>query len=87
MQIHEALAQRMVELAKERNRTVTELARLGGIRQSTISEILQGRSVHPRINTILLYSKGCGITLNEFFDSPLFDSIEVPEKKTKKKQP
>lgn len=85
MQIHEALAQRMIELAKERGRTVTELARLGGIRQSTISEILQGRSVHPQINTILLYCKGCGITLNNFFDSPLFDSIEVPEKKIKKK--
>jgi len=70
--IHNALATRMIELADERDRTVTEIARRGGIKQSTISEILNGRSKHPKVSTIQAYCNGCGITLSEFFDSPLF---------------
>lgn len=70
--IHKALATRIIELADERDRTVTEMARRGGIKQSTISEILNGRSKHPKISTIQAYCNGCGITLSEFFDSPLF---------------
>lgn len=70
--IHNALATRLIELADERDRTVTEIARRGGIKQSTISEILNGRSKHPKVSTIQAYCNGCGITLSEFFDSPLF---------------
>lgn len=76
MDIHNALAQRMIELAKERDRTVTEIGKRGGLKQSTISEILQGRSKHPKISTLQKYCKGSNITLSEFFDSPLFEISE-----------
>lgn len=80
MLIHDALAARMLQLAEERNKTVAEVAKAGGLRQSTVSEIMQGRSVHPRINTIQMYCKGCGITMSEFFDSEIFNVDEVSEK-------
>ena len=69
--IHNALQTRMIQLAEERERTVTEIARRGGIKQSTVSEIMNGRSKHPKVSTIQAYCNGCGITLSEFFDSPL----------------
>lgn len=81
MKIHTALALRMEQLAKERGKTVVEIGKLGGLRQSTISEIMQGRSQHPKISTIKLYCDGCEITLSEFFQSELFENVEVPKRK------
>ncbi|MGA3675665.1 helix-turn-helix domain-containing protein [Lysinibacillus agricola] len=72
MNIHQALTIRMIQLAEERDKTVTEIARKGGIRQSTVSEIMNGRSKHPKVSTVQAYCNGCGITLSEFFDNPLF---------------
>lgn len=83
MKIHNAIAERMRELAEERNKTVTEIGKAGGLRQSTVSEIMQGRSQHPKVNTIKQYCNGCGISLAEFFTSELFTIAELPEKKKK----
>lgn len=72
MDIHQAITTRIHQLAEERDKTVTEIARRGGIKQSTISMIMNGQSKHPKVSTVHAYSNGCGITLSEFFDSPLF---------------
>ncbi|WP_342580776.1 helix-turn-helix transcriptional regulator [Ureibacillus sp. FSL W7-1570] len=85
LDIHTALALRMKELAEERGKTPAEIGKLGGLRQSTISEILQGRSKHPKIDTITKYCQGCGISLHEFFQSDLFKIAEIPPKKMHKK--
>lgn len=83
MHIHDAISARMMQLAEERNKTVAEVAKAGGLRQSTVSEIIQGRSQHPRVNTIQMYCKGAGITMAEFFDNEIFnvDEVEVSEEK------
>ena len=78
MSIHNALATRMIQLAEERKCTVTDIARQGGLKQSTVSEIMNGRSKHPKISTIQAFCNGCGITLSEFFNSPLFE-IQIEE--------
>lgn len=72
LELHAAIIKRIQELADERNKTVTETAKLGGIRQSTISEIMNGRSKHPKVSTILQYCQGCNISLSEFFDTHYF---------------
>lgn len=72
LELNSAIIKRIRELADERNMTVAKTAKLGGIRQSTISEILQGRSRHPRLSTIFQYCQGCNISLSEFFDTPYF---------------
>lgn len=74
MDIHQAITMRMIQLAEERDKTVTEIARKGGIKQSTISEVMNGRSKHPKVSTIQAYCNGCAITMSKFFDSPLFGS-------------
>lgn len=70
--MHNAIAKRMLELAEERQSTVTEIGARGGVKQTTISEIMNGRSKHPKINTIQAYCNGCEITLSEFFNKPIF---------------
>jgi len=72
MNIHQALTIRIAQLAEERDKSVTEIARRGGLKQTTVSEIMNGRSKHPKVSTVNAYCNGCGITLSEFFDSPLF---------------
>ncbi|WP_338450558.1 helix-turn-helix transcriptional regulator [Niallia oryzisoli] len=71
--VNKAIITRIKELAKERGKTVAETAALGGINQSTISEIIHGRSKSPKISTISMYCKGCNISLAEFFSSSYFN--------------
>ena len=77
MNITDAIALRMKQLAHERHATLNEIIKRGGINQSTISEIVQGRSKHPRVSTIQKFCNGCGIKMSEFFDSPLFDDVST----------
>ncbi|MCI2255536.1 helix-turn-helix domain-containing protein [Domibacillus sp. PGB-M46] len=77
LELHAAIIKRIQELADERNKTVTETAKLGGIRQSTISEIMNGRSKHPKVSTIFQYCQGCNISLKDFFDTPAFKTTQL----------
>lgn len=77
MSINEAIALRMKQLAHERYVTLNEIIKRGKINQSTISEMMQGRSKHPRVSTILKFCRGCNITMSEFFDSELFDELAL----------
>lgn len=81
MKITEAIAHRMKELAYERKASLNEIIRRSGINQSTISEIVQGRSKHPRVSTIQKFCNGCGITMREFFNSEIFENIDSIEEK------
>lgn len=84
MDIHTALALRMTQLAKERGKKTVEIGKLAGLRQSSISDIMLGRIKHPKIDTILKYCQGCGITLTEFFNSDLFKTVTIPPKKPRR---
>lgn len=79
MRINEAIGERMIELAKERDRSVSYLARKGGLRESTATEIVRGDSKNPRITSIMRFCEGCNISLEEFFASPLFETEEIEE--------
>ncbi|WP_223643449.1 helix-turn-helix domain-containing protein [Planococcus sp. 4-30] len=73
MQIDEAVTNRIQQLLKERGWTPNELIKRSGINQSTISEIMAGRSKFPRISTIQKIAHGFGMTLSEFFDHDMFE--------------
>lgn len=73
MQIDEAVTTRIKSLLKEKGWTANELIRRSGVNQSTIAEIMAGRSKFPRISTIQKIAHGFGMTLSEFFDHKMFD--------------
>lgn len=72
MDINYAVTKRIKNLCKEKGWTVNELIRRSGVNQSTMSEIMSGRSKHPRIITLKKVAQGFEMTLSEFFDDEVF---------------
>lgn len=76
MDVHEAVTERVRTLLKERGWTANELIRRSNVNQSTISEIMSGRSKYPRIITLKKIAHGFDMTLSEFFDDDLFSDLK-----------
>lgn len=72
MELNEAIVERMKELAAEHNMTIHQVIQKGGLNQATISELMNGRTKHPKISTIQKFCNGVDISLNKFFDSEKF---------------
>lgn len=70
--INEAITTRVRLLCKDKGWTTNELIRRSNVNQSTVSEIMSGRSKYPRIITLEKLARGFGMTLSEFFDDELF---------------
>lgn len=76
MRTKEAVAQRILELCRERNIAVNTLANISGVSPSTIYSMLNQKSQNPGVVSIKKICDGLEITIREFFDSPLFDETE-----------
>jgi transcriptional regulator with XRE-family HTH domain len=76
MNSKEAVAQRIIQICKERNLAINALANLSGISPSTIYSMLNTKSKNPGIVSIQRICDGLEINLREFFDSPLFEGLE-----------
>ena len=76
MRTKEAVAQRILELCRERNIAVNALANISGVSSSTIYSMLNQKSQNPGVVSIKKLCDGFEITVREFFDSPLFDETE-----------
>lgn len=82
MDIHQAVTERVKSLCKEKGWTINELVKRSGVNQSTISEIMSGRSKHPRIITVEKIAHGFGMSLSEFFDDELFSKLNEENEKS-----
>ena len=76
MRTKEAVAQRILEMCRERNIAVNALANISGVSPSTIYSMLNKKSQNPGVVSIKKICDGLEITVREFFDSPLFDETE-----------
>lgn len=76
MRTKEAMAQRILELCRERNIAVNALANISGVSPSTIYSMLNQKSQNPGVVSIKKLCDGFEITVRQFFDSPLFDETE-----------
>lgn len=76
MRTKEAVAQRILELCRERNIAVNTLANISGVSPSTIYSMLNQKSQNPGVVSIKKLCDGFEITVRQFFDSPLFDETE-----------
>lgn len=79
MKLHEAVSKRILEYCKERDITPNKLCTMSGVIQSTINSIFSGRSQNPKIATIQYICDGLSISLKDFFNSPLFDNIDIED--------
>ena len=79
MKTNEAIAQRILNLCKDRDITPNKLGTISGVEPSTITSIFYGKSKNPGIVTIKNICEGLDITLFEFFDSELFKSNNLDD--------
>lgn len=76
MTIAQASVQRILELCDARGMTINKLSNMSGVTQSTVNDIVNGRTANAGIATLQKLCDGFEISIREFFDSPLFDNIE-----------
>ncbi len=76
MIIGEAVKLRILELCETNNITVNKLSTVCGITQSTLSNIVGGRNNSTTISTIKKICDGLNITVQDFFNSDIFNDLE-----------
>ena len=69
MNTREAIANRILELCKERGITPNALSNISAVPQATIKSILNGESQNPGAVTIKKLCDGFEITLGQFYSS------------------
>lgn len=77
MRLVDATYKRIVELAKKNHLSMNALANLSGVPRTTI--ITMTRSNTATLATIYGICDGLGMTLKDFFDSPLFDNANIAD--------
>ena len=76
MNTTQAVAMRILELCRQRNITVNLLSTQSAIRQSTVNDIVSGKTKNVGIVTIKKLCDGLDISLYDFFNTEVFRSLE-----------
>ncbi len=79
MKIQDAIILRIEQLCIERNMTKYDLFKASGVPQSTLTSIKKKRSGSVKIITLYWICEGFEISLEEFFQSPLFKRENIDE--------
>lgn len=76
MKISEAIAQKILNIIKEKDITINKLATICCLTQSTVDSLLNGKSKNPKLLTIVRICDGLNITLQDFFDDEIFKNLD-----------
>lgn len=76
MTLHEVIVNRIQGLCDEKGISINKMAKICGVTQSTIDNIMKGNSINPKIETIFNICNGMGLTLGEFFGTSDFDALK-----------
>ncbi len=68
MTYSEAVIKRLTDLCSEKNITVNRLATLSGITQSTVENLIKGKTKNPKLKTLHKIATGLGMTVSELLD-------------------
>ena len=77
MTLLEATRKRIDELCKLNNMNINQLAIASGINPSTIRSIFKVIKKAPSSDTIYYICIGLGISIKDFYDSKLFDDLNM----------
>ena len=70
MTYSDAIVLRLRQLCKQRNITVNKLATLSGITQSTVENLMAGKTHTPKLKTLHKIAIGLDMTVSELLDFP-----------------
>ena len=79
MDLSQAIRIRITNLIEERNLNVSKLSTMAGISRATLSKFLSGQRTYLRIDIIEYICEGLNINLKDFFNDPIFYSIEMED--------
>jgi len=77
MTLNQAFAIRVRELLKEKKITQYRLEQSTGLYHSTVNAILNNKVKASNFNTMALIIKELGISITDFFNSPVFNFDEL----------
>ena len=72
MKLNQAISGRLTELLKEKQMTQSQLFIKSGVPKSTIGNVINCSYDSVKLRVIHEMCQGLGISISEFFDSPLF---------------
>lgn len=72
MKLNQAISARLTELLKEKQMTQYQLFIKSGVPKSTIGNVINCSYDSVKLRVIHEMCQGLGISISEFFDSPLF---------------
>lgn len=70
MTYSDAIIKRLSQLCKEKHITVNKLATLSGITQSTVEDLMKGKTKNPTLKTLHKLSIGLDMSVSELLDFP-----------------
>lgn len=76
MDMYTAVKDRLLMLCEQRRMSIHRLSIESAVPASTIKNILYGKSKNPGVVTIKMLCDGLGISVTEFFDTPVFKDLE-----------
>lgn len=76
MDIKDVIVYRFLELCKQKNIKINELANISGVTPSTAYSMMDKSRRDISIRTIKKFCDGLDITLGEFFSTSDFDNLE-----------
>lgn len=79
MTYSDAIRLRLQSLINERGITVNRLATLSGITQSTVENVVHGKTRNPKLKTLHRLAVGLGMTVSELLDFPEMDETQFDD--------
>ena len=77
MKLGDAVILRIEQLCIEQNKSKYDLFLTSGVPQSTLTSIKKKRCQSVKVSTLYAICEGFNISLQEFFDSPLFERENI----------
>ena len=79
MKYSEVYALRIIQLCKKHGITINKLATLSGLKQSTVDNIIRGKSKNPKARTLHRIAVTFNMTLSEFLDFPELNEYSIED--------
>lgn len=70
MTYSDVIVKRLSDLCRERGITVNKLATLSGITQSTVENLMSGKTKNPKLKTLHKLAIGLNMTVSELLNFP-----------------
>jgi len=70
MEYYQIIAKRIMDLCKERKFSINKLAKMSNMKQSTIDNVMHGKSKNPGVQTLHKIALTFNMTVAEFLDFP-----------------